>query len=292
MSQSQSKVNLVITFRGFLGQKNICCQDKINRIVDKDCWAENTEVDLSYITYDWVIENREKLECIYRQLRDEKSREVFAAYINQKNSMNWGYMSRTKSKYQYFEEDIIKLSEHEVFVDCGAYDGDTALAFKEALKRQGVMSYDAIFSFEPDYGTFEKLCKVGLKNHYCIQSAVSDMSGKASFMENETAGRIVEGDSTSADKEKEVRLETIDQVMKDQRVTLIKMDIEGFELAALKGSKDTIQRWKHKLAICIYHKKEDLWEIVDYIYHLVHQYKFYMRNYEDTATELVLYAVI
>lgn len=293
LDQAQAKVNLIIAFRGFSAAQNIlCCHDKINRIVDKDCWAGNTEVDLSYITYDWVIENYDKLERVYRQLTDKKSQEVFTAYINQKISMEWGYLSRTKSNFQYFEEEIIKLSEHEVFVDCGAYDGDSALVFMEALKRQGVMFYDAILSFEPDYNAYERLCKLGLKNHYCIQGGVADRVSKAEFLEDETAGRIVVRDGTSLDKENEVCLETIDHVLKSQRVTLIKMDIEGMELAALRGAKDTIQRWKPKLAICVYHKKEDLWEIADYIYRLVPQYKFYMRNYEDTATEIVLYAVI
>lgn len=89
-----------------------------------------------------------------------------------------------------------------------------------------------------------------------------------------------------------VETDTIDNVLAGGKVTFIKMDIEGTELASLKGAAKTIRKYKPKLAICIYHKKEDLWEIQDYISRLVPEYKFYMRAYEDTATELVLYAIV
>lgn len=73
---------------------------------------------------------------------------------------------------------------------------------------------------------------------------------------------------------------------------MLKMDIEGAELSALAGARESIRKWKPKLAICIYHKKEDLWEIAEYILGIEPEYRLYMRNYEDTATELVLYAVM
>ena len=70
------------------------------------------------------------------------------------------------------------------------------------------------------------------------------------------------------------------------------MDIEGAELASIKGAKGLIQKYRPKMAVCIYHKKEDLWEIQEYLKELVPEYKFYMRAYDDTATELVLYAIL
>jgi hypothetical protein len=103
----------------------------------------------------------------------------------------------------------------------------------------------------------------------------------------------MDGTSSSIVETGEVVVETdsIDNVLGGKRATLIKMDIEGAELAALKGAEGTIKAWKPKMAICIYHKKEDLWEIQDYIQRIVPEYKFYIRAYEETCTEVVLYAL-
>ncbi len=73
---------------------------------------------------------------------------------------------------------------------------------------------------------------------------------------------------------------------------MIKMDIEGAELEALKGAKKTIQRDKPKLAICIYHKTEDLWEIPLYIKELVSEYCLYIRHQTFGTGDTVLYAVM
>lgn len=70
------------------------------------------------------------------------------------------------------------------------------------------------------------------------------------------------------------------------------MDIEGSELEALKGAVHTIQRDKPKLAICIYHKPEDMTEIPLYIKSLVPEYKLYVRHHSNCCTETVLYAVM
>lgn len=84
----------------------------------------------------------------------------------------------------------------------------------------------------------------------------------------------------------------IDDEVQDEKVTFIKMDIEGAELDALKGAKDTILRDKPKLAICIYHKKSDLYELPGYILSLVPEYKLCVRHYTSISWETVLYAWI
>lgn len=82
---------------------------------------------------------------------------------------------------------------------------------------------------------------------------------------------------------------SLDQCVSD-KVTFIKMDIEGVELEALKGSREIIRKYRPRLAISISQEK-DLVEIPSYIKELVPEYKLYVRHYSNVASETVLYAV-
>jgi FkbM family methyltransferase len=103
------------------------------------------------------------------------------------------------------------------------------------------------------------------------------------------------GFTSSAITDKEggvmIETETIDNVVGNDKATYIKMDIEGAELDALKGSRNTILRCRPKLAVCVYHKEEDLITIPQYILSLHNNYSLYLRHYGTISTEVVLYAV-
>lgn len=73
--------------------------------------------------------------------------------------------------------------------------------------------------------------------------------------------------------------------------TFIKMDVEGAELSALKGAKKLIAKNHPKLAICLYHKPEDIYDIPIFIKQLDSSYKLYIRHYSNYITETVLYAI-
>ena len=73
--------------------------------------------------------------------------------------------------------------------------------------------------------------------------------------------------------------------------TFIKMDIEGGELSALRGAKKTIENYHPKLAICVYHKPEDMWEIPNYVLSLDTSYQLYFRHYNFSKSETVMFAI-
>lgn len=284
--ESESKINIIIGFKGFKTKLLEGYENKIENVLDYDCWSGiQTEGESKYIPYSWLLEHEAELQESYDMLQDEYSKKCFIAYINQKVSMKFGYLSQVKTPYQYFDEELVQFTDKEVFVDCGAYNGDSAKDFIQALKRRGISKYREIISFEPDPDSFMQMKALGLERHRCILKGVSDKEGVLYFSPGDTSGKVEESGDIK------IEVDTIDHVVGDGDVTMIKMDIEGSELSALRGAENVIKRCHPLLAICLYHKKEDLYEIPHYIKALFPEYRFYLRAYEDTATELVLYAI-
>ncbi|OOB79506.1 MAG: FkbM family methyltransferase [Epulopiscium sp. Nuni2H_MBin001] len=85
-----------------------------------------------------------------------------------------------------------------------------------------------------------------------------------------------------------INVDSLDNVLRDTEVTFIKMDIEGAELQALMGAKQIIKKYKPQLAISIYHKPQDIFELPMYVKSLVPEYKLYLRHYSYHYVDTVL----
>ena len=90
-----------------------------------------------------------------------------------------------------------------------------------------------------------------------------------------------------------IKVDTSDSVLAERKkkVSFIKMDIEGAELPSLRGAVNTLQAFKPKLAISIYHSMNDFVEIPEFLNNLGLGYKFYLGHYTIHAEETVLYAI-
>lgn len=189
---------------------------------------------------------------------------------------------------QYF--DVFTAKNDEIVCDCGAYDGTTELQIQEWTKG----TYSKIYAFEPN----EINCDVCEEFYKKNNLENIELIRKGIWSENKTLYFSVEDKSTGgrlSEKEgvESVQVATIDSVVDpNERITYIKMDIEGAELEAIKGAKETIKRCAPKLAICIYHRQDDLWKIPRYILGLNKKYRFYIRHYSSYYYETVLYACI
>lgn len=225
-----------------------------------------------------------KLNVLKGYLADDKSKEVLEGLINIRNSQMTNEWYKFYSGKQYFCKDIFQFTEKEVFVDGGAYTGDTAIEFAELMSNK----YKKIYSFEPDKKVFEEYTvKQNLENYIPINKGLWDTEDVAYFeMGQDGSSKISEKNNLT-----KVELDSIDRVIREE-VTFIKMDIEGAEMKALKGASEHIKKYKPKLAICLYHKPEDIIEIPFYIKELVPEYKMYIRHHSLINTETVLYAKI
>lgn len=196
---------------------------------------------------------------------------------------------------QYFSLTELPHVEDEVFVDCGAYTGDSTRDFimwskagSHIQNTQEIIPYKSIFAFEPDPWCYEVCCEdfKKLKGSKVFKAGVSDKTGTLNFQATS------DGASKITDKgDIEIKTVALDEALEGEKVTFIKMDIEGAELSALKGAEKIIRQRKPKLAICVYHKYEDIWEIAEYIWSLNPDYKMYLRHYSNSWIETVLYAI-
>ena len=180
--------------------------------------------------------------------------------------------------------DVFDPVDDEIIVDAGCYDGTTAKQFLQ----WGGGKVKKIYSFEFDPVNAAK-CEENLKDLLDKVTLIK----KGTWDKDETLYVDTLGTSGSSALRKgneKVYLTTIDSVVNDERVTFIKMDVEGAELKSLIGAKNTIIKNKPRLAICVYHKPEDIYEIPEYILSLVPEYRFYLRHYSSIRWETVLYA--
>ena len=230
-------------------------------------------------------ENQSVFGRLRAELCDESSKTALDDFIDQK--LTGVYRKPFSDHPQFFDKDIMEFSGHEVYVDCGAYDGDTVTGFIENLERGGVFFYRKIYAFEADPKNVDAMRKnlEGYDNVSIIAKGVYDSTGVLRFATEGTIGSRISDEGT------EIEVTSIDETVKDEEVTFIKMDIEGSELMALKGAEKTIRRCRPKLAICVYHRVEDLTTIPQYIKSLNPDYKLYFRKYWPNALEAVLYAV-
>ena len=188
---------------------------------------------------------------------------------------------------EYFIPEILSLGEHEVFVDAGAYTGDTISQFLAYVNQR----YDQIFAFEPDESNFRKcreyITKVGSDKIKLYRSGLWDKNQRLSFDSKADMSSAVDTDGNY-----EVDVVALDELLGiGQRISLVKMDIEGAERKALYGMKRLIKEYKPKLAISIYHKAEDIIAIPLYLKQLNPDYRFYLRHSNSYIYDSILFAV-
>ena len=178
------------------------------------------------------------------------------------------------------------------FIDCGAYIGDTIETVIKNFER-----VDCIISIEPDKQNLKKLnneIKKQKKEHSNIDFCVYPCGV---WSENKILKFSSDGNSASAITSDanintiEISAISLDETLFGVAPNYIKMDVEGAEAEALKGSEKIIKTYKPILAVCVYHKSSDLWELPILIKSLNSNYDMYLRQHGHMGIETVLYCV-
>lgn len=185
---------------------------------------------------------------------------------------------------QYFDLPALPHVEDETFVDTGCWDGGTSLDFAGWAGR-----YRHIYAFEPDPDR-QEACQSVLGqmkgNTTLLPYGAWDKRTELHFSDYEEKANCIDANGTIC-----VSVSSIDQELVGERVTFIKMDIEGSEMQALRGAEQTIRAQRPKLAISLYHRFEDVIEIPQLILSFHPDYQLYLRHYTFWDSETVLYAI-
>ena len=234
-------------------------------------------------------ETFEKIKQVKEILEDEESKKVLETRIEVYETGNVSlFNSIYSNSTQYFNQDLLTLSDNEIFIDLGAYKGDTIEGFISNVKEK----YKKIIAFEPDQENM--LCL----NQYILENNIKNVDvyklaswNKKDILKFRADGSFISQISDTGTSN--TNANSLDNVLFDNApVTFIKMDIEGAERKTIEGAESIIKKYKPKLAICVYHRADDIYEIPLAIKKLVPQYKLYLRHHSDSFLDTVLYATI
>lgn len=239
---------------------------------------------LEGIAYDLMQpadEDEKYIGQLLQLLEDETSRQIIRQIIRKRKAGETDYTDLCQGE-QYFVSGIFEPGKNEIFVDAGAYDGATMNEFINWTKGE----FDKIYSFEMDKKNYEAICsRYQDKRIEIYPYGLWDKDGSMAYIPGDSSSRISDGGGEAA------QVRALDHIVTGP-VSFIKMDIEGAEQQALLGAERIIREYKPKLAVCLYHKKNDLWEIPFWVKALVPEYKLYIRHHECDYCETVLYAHI
>jgi len=223
-----------------------------------------------------------------RTFPDDASRAEFVTHVRFRANGDFNCLAPPAPEPAYFPRHVLRLAADECFVDCGAFDGDT---IREFVKQSGG-NFRKIVAFEPDPHNFKAL-QASVLAHGSLEErtlaypyVLGAVPGKVRFQA--TGGLDA---AVSSDGDVEVNCTTLDDVLGSERPTFIKMDIEGAEMDALAGGRRIIQQNQPVLAVCVYHRQDDLWRVPLLFRELEPEARLALRMYWRDSFDLVCFAV-
>lgn len=221
----------------------------------------------------------DEVEVAYAALADDESRRLMVALLDQRLNGNPDALPPPETDTHYLPHGLPRPQSPIRYVDCGAYTGDTIRSFL----RNG-LEFEQIAAFEPDPAHYPRLVRtIASLRALAFPCGVWDEMTQLRFSSDDSASHIDDAGEIM------VQAVALDQALPNFAPTLIKMDIEGAEDRALLGARKTIEAHRPQLAISIYHKPRDLWELMLLVHGWDLGYRFHLRTHCHNGFETVLY---
>ena len=228
-----------------------------------------------YFSAKSLTQYESEINKAYSLLSDDFSRKVFINSLEYRMSGKIQYLFDCQTERDEVFSNIMHLGDDEVFVDLGAYRGDTVEEF--LLMTHG--KYKKIYALEPDSKNFAKL----VENMGTLEDA--EFINKASWCDDRVmnfeggGGRNSNLFSPDTPKPEVVHATSVDSVLNGECATYIKMDVEGAEHETLRGLNKTLTEFKPKLIVSGYHRISDLFTLPILINEINPEYKIYLRHH-------------
>ena len=226
----------------------------------------------------------EKMQVVMDMLEDELSQKVlyykFLYLSSKREQMNEIDFGDVFTPHQYFIENGKYLDKGDCIIDCGSFDGDTLRYLMEQI---GYQDFERYVCYELDPDTFGCLQKN-------VEQYPEDMKKRIEIRPYGVGGgntRICLDEATG----KYGNVVALDDMEQGNKVTFLKMDIEGAEMDTLHGAKRILQEQKPQCAICVYHKISDMWMIPLFLHEMLPEYQIIFRHHQYSWSETVCYAV-
>lgn len=241
----------------------------------------------------------EKILSVFDLLEDDISKATYANMILTRMGEAAQNQELTFDRQYFGIPEFAEANFDEVFVDCGAYVGDTLEQFLFA--RSGV--FKKVYAFEPVEKSFNAMrARVErLEREWALSDGQIELIragvGERSYQTQlkrygagdvPATGEALSGESAHGD----IPVISIDDFFAEQSITFLKADIEGYEWKMLHGAKQVIKRDRPKLAVSMYHTPFDLFRLALWIKSVYPDYKFAARQHYCDVVEPVLYAYL
>jgi len=246
-----------------------------------DLFPDDTENRLWLVPSTFYVGKEKEIASTRALLADSLSRRWFDAILRLRREGDYHGLPEPEPK-QYHPTSLRRWPEPMRLIDCGAFDGDTL----DALVGDGYRM-EAVAAFEPDPDNFTKLAakRFDRMDTIFLPCGVSSLTSMVRFIAGAGVNSRIDGTGDFA-----IQCVAIDEALPTFAPTLIKMDIEGAEPAALRGAERTLRQHRPALAIAVYHEPNHLWDIPLWLAELDLGYRFYIRGHGYCSYDVILYA--
>lgn len=228
-------------------------------------------------------------KLVESNLSDRKSKSLYSSYYSWICDPSNSKPPSGNGQDQYFVDDIIKLSSEEVFVDCGAYTGDTLNSFLNFSTKR----FCEYYAFEPDFENFVRLTlftqslprsikkKIFLSN---VALGLRNCYQNFHFSASQTSRKTVDNGNL-------VKTLALSSYTFNNTPTFIKLDLEGSDFDVLNEILVNFIQWRPKLCIAIYHNPEDFYRIPLFLMQALVDYNFHVRSHNNFGLDFFLYCI-
>lgn len=192
------------------------------------------------------------------------------------------------SKGQYVDFGMVNFNNN--IIEAGAFDGADTVRISENSPRAHIYSFEPFPEMLKNGPYYEKICSN--KNITIIEKALDEFTGKVYFKKNGSQSSKSDGvDSSHSNVLEAVTLDDFVDSRNIGRLDYIKMDIEGGEVSALRGAAFTIKKHRPIIAVSLYHRKQDFYEIPTLMNDLLGDFKLRLGHYTSSFIDSVLYVI-